>query len=67
MTVALLILREGGTSAGTRFDKAADALTWVDGDWRWDDGIDAPGALELPSTSDPARIKAGGWEVFTVG
>ncbi len=70
VTVALLVLREGGTSAGpafSKFDKTADVLAWVDGDWRWDDGIDAPGALGLPSTSDPARIKAAGWEVFTVG
>jgi hypothetical protein len=51
----------------TNFGYGAASLVWSGGDWRLDSPEDTPPNLGAPSATDPAALRAAGWEEFQLG
>jgi len=70
VVVAVLDSTEFGTAQGdvhTGFRTASSHLVWSGGDWRVNANDDVPATLGVPASTDPAAVRAAGWEEFQLG
>ena len=59
-----LDMRDGDVVAPTSYHRMACWLEWTGEDWRLDGYGRLPSTLRVPSSDEPAEIRAAGWRTF---